>query len=178
MFTHLTSDDPDDLEVTFKILGVNNWPHPPSFISIHQVVYPIYPIWPHSLVDLWWCWSTDHYKLGLSVIEMHPPSRDAPIHQVSGPCDPQSPRSPFDLRWPLMTLKTFGTNNWHHTLSSMSIHQCLPHLTSIDLGWTLMTLNWPSKMFASTIDPTHEGSCQSTNIDLIWPWSDLQNVHH
>ena len=102
---------PDDLEVTFKIVGINNWPHLPSFISIHQVVYPIYPIWPHSLVDLWWCWSTDHYKLGLSVIEMHPPSRDAPIHQVSGPCDPQSPRSPFDLRWPLMTVTTFGTNN-------------------------------------------------------------------
>jgi len=29
---------PDDLELTFKIFWTNNWPHPPSFMSIHQCV--------------------------------------------------------------------------------------------------------------------------------------------
>jgi len=42
---------PHDLEVTFKIFNINNWPHPPSFMSIDQCL-------PHlTLDDPWWPWS-------------------------------------------------------------------------------------------------------------------------
>jgi len=52
-----------------------------------------------------------------------------------------------------------------------------------DLRWPLMTLKWPSKFLASSIDPTHQVSCPYTNVyptlnDPWWPWSDLQNFRH
>ena len=52
MFTHITSDDPNYLEVTFKIFCIENRPHPSSFISIHQYTSPSdNPRWPWSDIE-------------------------------------------------------------------------------------------------------------------------------
>ena len=78
---------PDDLEVTFKIFGINTRPHPPSFKSINQCL-------PHlTLDDPSWPWSDlqnfQHQQLTPST-KFH----------VNRPMF-----TPFDLGWPLMTLK-------------------------------------------------------------------------
>jgi len=159
---HLTLDDPWWPWSELQILGTNNWPHPPSFMSIDQCL-------PHlTLDDPWWPCSDIQ---NLRHQQLTPPTK---FHVHT------SMFTPFYLIWPRMTpydlevtFKIFDINNWPHPPSFMSIYQCLPHLTYFDLGWSLMTLNWPLTFSASIIDPVHQVSCQPTNVypfDLIWPW--------
>ena len=97
-------------------------------------------------------------------------SKIDPTHQVSCPYT-NNQYLPYltldDLWWPWSDLQNFK----HSQLTPpIKFHVHTPMFTPFDLGWPLMTLKWPSKFLAFTIDPTHQASCPYTNVYPIWPW--------
>ena len=112
---------------------------PPTKLHVHTSIF--------TLFDLIWPWMTlpNFWRQQLTpTIKFH----------VHTPMCAQFDlwMTPDDLE---MTFKIFGTNNWPHPPSFMSIYQCDPYFSSFDLRWPLMTSKWPTKLLASLIDPTH-----------------------
>jgi len=143
---------PDDLELTSKIFDINNWPHPPSFMSISQCLSHL------TLDDPWWPWS-----------EL----------QIYGTNNwPHTPSfMSINQRLPHLTLDDPMTLQWHSKFSASIIdpvHQvsCQPtNVYPFDLIWpwmTLMTFQRPSQFLASTIDPTTEVSFQVIFFYFSW----------